>query len=76
MGWSYNRLWIMLINKGMKKTDLLSEAGLNSSALAKMGKNQPVAMDNLEKLCSYFNCRIEDILEYVPNKAESREQRE
>ena len=74
MGWSYNRLWIMLINKGMKKTDLLSEAGLNSSALAKMGKNQPVAMDNLEKLCSYFNCRIEDILEYVPNNVESREQ--
>lgn len=74
MGWSYNRLWIMLINKGMKKTDLLSEAGLNSSALAKMGKNQPVAMDNLEKLCSYFNCRIEDILEYVPNNEESREQ--
>ena len=68
MGWSYNRLWIMLINKGMKKTDLLSQAGLNSSALAKMGKNQSVAMDNLEKLCSYFNCRIEDILEYVPNE--------
>ena len=74
MGWSYNRLWIMLINKGMKKTDLLSEAGLNSSALAKMGKNQPVAMDNLEKLCSYLNCRIEDILEYVPDEKESREQ--
>ena len=74
MGWSYNRLWIMLINKGMKKTDLLSEAGLNSDALTRMGKNQPVAMDNLEKRCSYFNCRIEDILEYVPDEKESREQ--
>ena len=73
MGWSYNRLWIMLINKGMKKTDLLSQAGLNSSALAKMGKNQSVAMDNLEKLCRFFHCRIEDILEYIPDEDESRE---
>ena len=68
MGWSYKRLWIMLINKGMKKTDLLSQAGLNSSALAKMGKNQPVAMDNLEKICKTFQCRIEDIVEYVPDE--------
>ena len=74
MGWSYKRLWIMLINKGMKKTDLLSEAGINSSALAKMGKNQPVAMDNLEKICKTLNCRIEDVVEYVTDEEESREQ--
>ena len=65
MGWSYNRLWIMLINKGMKKTDLLKVAGINSTSLAKMGKNQPVTMDCLEKICASLQCNIEDIVEYV-----------
>lgn len=67
MGWSYNRLWIMLINKKMKKTDLLKVAGLNSVALAKMGKDLPVTMDTLEKICRSLNCQIEDIVEYVPD---------
>ena len=58
----------MLINKNMKRTDLLTFAGLNSNALARMGKGQPVAMDNLEKLCKAFNCRVEDVLEYIPDE--------
>ena len=68
MGWSYNRLWIMLIHRGMKKTDLLKVAGINSASLAKMGKNLPVTMDCLEKLCSALECKIEDIVEFVPEK--------
>ena len=71
MGWSYKRLWILLINKNMKRTDLLTVAGLNSAALAKMGKDQPVTMDSLEKICRSLNCKIEDIVEYVPD-AESK----
>ena len=74
MAISYKKLWKLLIDKGMLKKDLRIAAGLSTNVIAKMGKNQPVAMDNLEKLCSYFNCRIEDILEYVPDEKESREQ--
>ena len=70
MGWSYNRLWIMLINKGMKKTDLLKVAGINSTSLAKMGKNQPVTMDCLAKICTSLQCSIADIVEYVPESKE------
>ena len=73
LAWSYNRLWIMLINKGMKRTDLLKVAGLNSSAVAHMGKNQPVTMNVLEKICCALNCRIEDIVEYVPDIKKSSE---
>ena len=65
MGWSYKRLWILLINKNMKRTDLLKVAGLNSTALAKMGKDQPVTMDTLGRICLALNCKIEDIVEYV-----------
>lgn len=67
MGWSYNRLWIMLINKNMKRTDLLKVAGINSNALARMGKNLPVTMDALEKICNSMHCRIEDIVEHIPD---------
>lgn len=66
MGWSYKRLWILLINKNMKRTDLLKVAGLNSTALAKMGKDQPVTMDTIGKICCALDCKIEDIVEYVP----------
>ena len=66
MGWSYKRLWILLINKNMKRTDLLKVAGLNSTALATMGKDQPVTMDTLGKICLALDCRIEDIVEHVP----------
>lgn len=68
MGWSYNRLWIMLIERKMKRTDLLKVAGISSSALAHMGKDEPVTMDNLAKLCSALDCKVEDIVEYIPDK--------
>ena len=68
MGWSYNRLWIQLIQKGLKKTDLKTLAGINSSTLAKMGKNEAVTMGALEKICIALNCRLEDIVEFVPEQ--------
>lgn len=67
MAWSYNRLWILLIQKGMKRTELMKLAGLNSNALASMGKNRPVTMNILEKICRTLDCRLEDIVEYVPD---------
>lgn len=67
MGWSYNKLWIMLIQKGLKRTDLLPLAGINSNALAHMGKNEPIAMTALGKICQTFECDIGDIVEYIPD---------
>ena len=55
----------MLINKNMKRTDLLSLAGINSNALAHMGKNEPIAMTSLGKICQALECNIEDIVEYI-----------
>ena len=67
MAWSYTRLWVMLVYKGIKKSQLTELAGLSTVAIAKMGKNQPVSLDSLGKLCAYFHCNIEDIVEYVPD---------
>ena len=62
---SYNRLWKLLIDKNLKKTDLKHLSGISSNVLAKLGKNEPVAIDSLEKLCVSLNCNIEDIMEFV-----------
>lgn len=56
----------MLIEKGINRTELRLKAGISTSALAHMGKDEPVTMDVLGKICKTMNCRIEDIVEYVP----------
>jgi DNA (cytosine-5)-methyltransferase 1 len=56
----------------MKKTDLLESAGIYSQTLAKMGKNEAISMDTLEKICAALNCRIEDIVEFVPDHQEQK----
>ncbi|MCI2056221.1 MAG: helix-turn-helix domain-containing protein [Oscillibacter sp.] len=71
MSWSYKPLWILLIQKDMKRTDLLSVAGLTSNALAKMGKNEPTTMDNLARICQTLHCRVEDIVEFIPDSPEN-----
>ncbi|MBS6348201.1 MAG: helix-turn-helix transcriptional regulator [Oscillospiraceae bacterium] len=72
MGWSYNRLWILLINKNMKRGDLRQKAGISNAAMAKMGKNLPITMNVLGNICDTLHCRLEDIVEYVPEPAETQ----
>lgn len=66
MAWNYAPLWKLLIDRNMKKTHLLKAAGIYSQTLAKMGKNEPVSLDALERVCQALDCRIEDIIEFVP----------
>lgn len=68
MAWSYERLWVLLIKNKMKRTDLKTVAGINSNALAHMGKDEPVTMEALGKICKALHCRIEDIVEYIPDE--------
>jgi len=64
----YNRLWILLINKGIKRKDLRQNVGLTTNVMAHLGKDEPVTMDALGKICKALNCRIEDIVEYIPDE--------
>lgn len=65
---SYNRLFKLLIDKGMKKTELASAAGLTPNTLAKLSKNEMVSMETLIKICRYLNCSFDDIVEIVGDK--------
>lgn len=58
---NYNKLWKLLIDKGMMKKDLQEKAGLTSNVIAKMGKGGDVSTQVLRKICEALDCRIEDI---------------
>lgn len=63
MIYNYNRLWKLLIDKGMTKTDMRKAACISTNILAKMGKGEPVAMDSLAKIATTLNCGLDDIVE-------------
>lgn len=71
MAWSYDRLWIMLVRRKMNKTQLMKAAKLNTTIIAKMGREEPVTMEALGKICALFDCRLEDIVEYVPESTDA-----
>ena len=65
MAVSYKKLWILLIEKDMKKTDLRIQSGISTGALAKLGRNETVHMDILLKICKALDCGLDDILEII-----------
>lgn len=65
MAASYVKLWKLLIDRGLKKTDLISIAGISTNILAKLGKNDFVSMESLEKICKSLNCNIGDIVDFT-----------
>ena len=68
MGVSYKPLFVLLAQKGMKKTDLCEKVGLSPTTLAKFAKNEHISGETWEKICAYFNCQPGDIMEYVSEK--------
>ncbi len=70
MSVSYNKLWKLLIDKGMNKTELRIAAGISSGTLAKLGKNESVTTDVLARICRALSCDIGDIMEVLPENEE------
>ncbi len=64
---SYKKLWKLLIDKDMKKSDLRKAAGISSSSLAKLGKDENVTTDVLLRICETLECGLDDIVETIPN---------
>lgn len=64
MAISYNGLWKLLIDKNMKKMDLVEKIGISSSTLAKMSKGEAVSMSILEKICEELDCDFGDLINY------------
>ena len=65
MAANYSKLWKLLIDKNLNRTALREKAGISTVTLAKMGKNDYVSTEVLEKICKALDCKIGDIIEFV-----------
>lgn len=61
---SYDKLWKLMIDKKINKTQLSEKAGITTNAMAKLGKNEMVQLEALIKICKVLNCKLDDIVEY------------
>ena len=62
---SYNKLWKLLIDKGMTKTEMRLKADISTTTLAKLGKNETVSMEVLLKICKVLDCNVGDIMDVI-----------
>ena len=62
---SYEKLWNKLKENNMQKTDLYRKVKISTNAIAKMGRNEDIRVNILVKICEYFNCKFDDILEII-----------
>lgn len=62
---SYDKLWKLMIDKKINKTQLIQEAEITSNAMAKLGKNESVQLEVLLKICKVLHCEIQDIVEFI-----------
>lgn len=65
---SYNKLWKLLIDKGMNKKALAEQSDISNTTMAKLGKGENVNTDVLVKICRALDCDISDIVEIVRDK--------
>ncbi len=67
---SYNKLWKLLIDKKITKMQLCEQAHITTNAMARMGREQDVRLDTLVKICELFHCKLDDIVEIIPDETE------
>ena len=69
MAISYNKLWKLLIDKKMGRTEMALNAGVTKNVLARLSKDEPVSMGSMEKICKYLDCNIGDVMDFVPDES-------
>lgn len=71
---SYRPLWVMLAQRGMTKKELREQSGISTASLAKLGKGDNITTDVLLKICQALKCNINQIIETIPDEAETKEE--
>ena len=67
MAISYIKLWKLLLDKKMKKTDLILVANISTTTLARLSKDKTVSMEVMARICKALSCDIGDIMEVLPD---------
>lgn len=74
MPFTYKPLWKLLIDKEMTKKELMQQVGISKSTIDKMGRNETISLEIVDRICNCFECRVEDVIEYyIAKKEESHE---
>lgn len=63
---SYKPLFMLLLKKDMTKTQIRQSVGFSTATLAKMSKNEYISMETLENICEYLDCKVENVIEFIP----------
>lgn len=71
MGVCYDKLWKLLIDKHMNKTELIGAAGISTNAMAHLGKNEDVRVEVLIKICNALHCTVDDIMDIISENQEA-----
>ena len=66
----YNKLWKLMIDKNINKTELCKQAKISTNAMAKMGRNESVPLETLVKICDVWKCNLNDVVE-IKSKEEN-----
>ena len=67
----YNKLFKLLIDKGLKKSDVLNAGIISKGTLNRMNGNKYVSLEVIDRLCNYFKVGITDIIEFVPDDSDT-----
>lgn len=68
MAISYKKLWKVLIDRNMNKTQLKNKAGISTNAIAKLGRNEAVSMETMDKICRALDCNIGDVMDFISDE--------
>ena len=72
---SYNKLWKILIDRKMNKTDLREKTKMGSNTMAKLGRDETISMDVMLRICEVLNCDVGDIMEVLPEDPDDVEKK-
>lgn len=70
MAFTYKPLWKMLIDKDMTKKELMQKVGISKSTVDKMVREEMVSLDIIDRICNYFDCKVEDVMKHITRKKE------
>ena len=72
MAVSYKKLFHLLIDKGMTNAELMEKSGFRANIITRLKRNHYVSLDSIEKICYALDCGVDDILEFIPDENENR----
>ena len=72
MAVSYKKLFHLLIDKGMTNAELMEKSGFSANIITRLKRNHYVSLDSIEKICYTLDCGVDDILEFIPDENENR----